>query len=271
MKLSAVAAALAIAGGLGFSGQALADALGTITDVTMSFPDATRTHTIDMDPGFNGYAGLASGSETNADWDFLPGVGDNGFAAWCLEPMEYLQSPATYDVNTLEDAPQQGSGLTMGSRNGVAGSTRADDMRRLFGGVYDFATDTFSDVTVAGLSDRDLRTAFQVAIWEIANETDDAGAAGYSYDVTSGGFKRGSGGGDNWTNVASQANTWLGNLESYGAETGLLALVNTTNNKQDFIVKVVPIPAAAWLFGSALIGTIAIGRRKTKAKAQTVA
>jgi hypothetical protein len=30
------------------------------------------------------------------------------------------------------------------------------------------------------------------------------------------------------------------------------------------IVQVVPIPAAAWSFGSALFGTVALGRRKQK-------
>jgi hypothetical protein len=43
---------------------------------------------------------------------------------------------------------------------------------------------------------------------------------------------------------------------------GLRAITNP--DKQDYVVQVVPIPAAAWLFGSALMGTLALGRRKQK-------
>jgi hypothetical protein len=139
-------------------------------------------------------------------------------------------------------------------------------MRRLVGGGYSYESNTFKNVeTSLGLSDRDLYTAFQLAVWEVANETtstlnvDSSSSAKGTFYLTSGG-------GANSANVISQANNWLSNLSSYTPESGLYAFVRDANSNygQDFMVKVVPIPAAAWLFGSALFGTAALGRRKRK-------
>ena len=44
---------------------------------------------------------------------------------------------------------------------------------------------------------------------------------------------------------------------------GLFAL--TSAGAQDFIVQVVPIPAAAWLLGSGLLGLFGLARRKKAA------
>jgi hypothetical protein len=251
-KISAIGLTLAL------SGPVMADTLGTI-DAIISFPNATRTHNIDTNIGPSSYAGLASGSESDPNWNFLSNP-DGSFHAWCLEPTEFLDGNNTYNVNTLESAPQDGNNFEMGDISGFAGTTRADDMRLLVGGVFDFATGIFSDLDMSlnggmGLSGKDLYTAFQVAVWEIANEDTAA-----SYDVTSGGFQRDSGGGSNWSEVASQANQWLASLGSYSPNTYLLALVD--GNNQDFLVSAVPIPGAVWLFGSVLLGWAGIGRRR---------
>jgi hypothetical protein len=269
MKLSAVSSALAIAAALAFSGQAMADTLDTIL-ADISFPIPGRTLNMDLTAGVttssNTYAGLALGAETDPDWSFLPAP-DGSFRAWCLEPQETLQAGnRTYDINTLEQSPVMGSGNPMGSLSSLAGkATRADDMRLLFGGGYNFANDTFSNVTQS-LNAQETRTAFQIAVWEVANETapqyqvgDVPATRGYFYvreirDTT------------NDAAIIAQANSWLANLSSYTAAGGLLGLVrnDTGSAGQDFIVQAVPIPAAAWLFGSALIGAVGLGRRKQK-------
>jgi hypothetical protein len=66
-------------------------------------------------------------------------------------------------------------------------------------------------------------------------------------------------------------------LPTLGGQTGLntavadgwtkldnvFSLVNPTVPGQDFVVQVVPIPAAAWLLGSGLLGLFGLARRKT--------
>jgi hypothetical protein len=270
-KLSAVSSSLAIAAVLGFPGPVQAHTIGTVT-ATIAFPSSGLTHTMDTSLGPNSQPGLVSGTEVTpfTAFEFLPGLADNKFAAWCIEPQEFAESGAKlFNVNTLEQAPVVGSGNTMGDRGSVLGvGTRADDMRRLFGGVYEFANNTFSNVNAGlGLSAQDVRTAFQLSVWEIANET----ALSYNVAASNGIFFLSSGGGPNSANVVLQANAWLGNLANYHPEAGLYALVRNpddTPNGQDFIVKAVPIPAAAWLFGSAILGTVALGRRKLKESAE---
>jgi hypothetical protein len=264
---TALSSVLAIAGALAFCGQAQADTLEQATLGGINFPADTRTHTLRTSAlsGVTGYGGLAEGTETFSQ-TFLNGP-DGNWLGWCLEPQEYEESGSglLYALNTLEQAPVQGSGSTMEGLADVGSLTRADAMRRLVGGGYSYESNTFKNVTVDGLTDQDLYTAFQLAVWEVANETS-ATLNVNSASSEKGSFYLTSGGGTNSASVISQANAWLGGLDTYTPESGLYAFVRNAggNYGQDFMVKVVPIPAAAWLFGSALFGTAALGRRKRK-------
>jgi hypothetical protein len=61
-------------------------------------------------------------------------------------------------------------------------------------------------------------------------------------------------------NEGSFKNAALANL------VGLVAINSDGEKRQDFVAQVVPIPTAAWLFGSAIVGAVALGRRKKKAE-----
>lgn len=210
--------------------------------------------TFDRDALTNGgdeYQGILN---VNGGPDDLVGD-DDVFYGFCLEPNQYLLDPETYNVVDLEDAPKNGFG-PMGER--------ADDLRLLFGNVYpDFsqAIDTL------------IAKALQIAVWEIANENGSA-----IYDVINDGM------GDIgvfWVNnqvaARTEAQKWLDEINLVNAgggtwtamTTNLVALSDVGENNQDYVVQVVPLPAAAWLFISAIVGAGAIGRRRKNAATTT--
>jgi hypothetical protein len=258
MKLSAVAAALAIAGGLAFGGQALADTV----DANFSLVSGKKG-TIYTNQGDGGGGLFASSLQVGSfNGDLSPG-GDQ-FLAFCLQPQEFLDNNNIYTVEALKDAPVTAPGSTMGP----AGQTA---MEILLGNVFPVFSETqaVQNVTVGGLNQAQQFMALQLAIWEISNERTQ-GIESYSVSAGSGTFSADAA---FTAKIVNQANAWLASLSTDSWKNNqldnLVALVHATG--QDYVVQVVPIPAAAWLFGSALIGTIAIGRRKSKARAQTVA
>jgi len=152
---------------------------------------------------------LHSGSINNQDWGYKlwSQAQTNGgiIGTYCVDinqdaPLSFVR----YDLYDLADAP-------IGQNMGV---TKANDLRRLFS----FWKSNF-DNRQAG--------AFEVAVWEIINET-----AGTAYNVTSGNFSiqeytlYGAAG---WSIIA---NNWLANLQSEPINNNVVALVNTTT--QDY-------------------------------------
>lgn len=245
LRLSAVGSVLALAGALAFSGQVAADQVradylshqgGNITTTVggggggrFTF-DREALRAQDSGPEFQGTLN-SNGGPTN-----LAGA-DDIFYAFCLEPGQNLTDPNTYNVTTLQSAPNPGA-------VGAMGADRAKAMRILFGNVLpDFSAAITTETAIA----------LQIAVWEIANESLSNGL-----DVNSGTLQV-----TNQTAARALAQTWLNNITS-GAWTaeagGLIAL--TSGSGQDFVAQVVPIPAAAWLFGSALLGVAALGRRR---------
>jgi hypothetical protein len=219
---------------------------------------------------------------------------DPWFYGWCLQPNETFEDPATWELVGLDVAPLplDNSPLTPPYYPVAAmGDAGRLDMERLVFRLNPDLDATIGDGTNYGANQQvDLvrQLAFQLAIWEIANENDESTLG---YDLSDGTFQFDETGypaqrgydTDTWTSAIDQANTWLTSLSGWvDGEVFLMALTNpcatgTPPNcttfvpkRQDIMVSTgynesyVPLPAAAWLFGSALLGTVAIARRRKK-------
>lgn len=176
---------------------------------------------------------------------------------WCIDPVQYAASNVSYtwDLVALEEAPDPGP---------VMGVENAADMRLLFGNVY---TDILGGTApITGVDRGVLFDAFQLAIWEISKETSDI------YSLSGGVFQA-----DAPDAAKAQADLWLSALNALNDGTAsafdadaiannLFALTgnNGDGSVQDYIVAVVPLPAAVWLFGSALLGMVGVGYRRRK-------
>lgn len=203
----------------------------------------------------------APGAGNNFAGTLVGGMTDQEFVALCIEPLEHIGygQKVTYEVVDLASGPNNNAGTLAGM-----GINKAQDLKRLFGGAYPTFGGKINDPlhgntpTAANL---DLAYALQIATWEIVYETNTTGTkspGGFVYDVGAGFFTD-----PNHAATASQrtiANAWLHNLGTYTPAQGLRAL--TRQGTQDMVVQAVPIPAAAWLFGSALVGLAGVGRRK---------
>lgn len=118
-------------------------------------------------------------------------------------------------------------------------ATRANDLARLAALAYDQVV----DATTAA--------AFQVSVWEIAYETSG------TYDVSGGNFSVTSGNGA----VITDANNWLAALP--GSAGNWQAVVLDSPLHQDVVTfSQTPVPGAAWLLGSGLLGLVAVRRRR---------
>ena len=248
-KISALGATLAIGGMLAFSGQAMADQVkadylshqGGNINTNVGNGGGGRFKFDRDDAGGDEFGGILNtdGGPTNL------GGTDNLYYAFCLEPNEALKDGyKVYDVVALADAPDSGVSGAMGDR--------AEDLKLLFGNVYpDFSQSIDTQTAIA----------LQIAVWEIANEstgTYDVINDGPS-DTTKGDFYVA-----NQNAARAQAQEWLDEINNDNwteKADGLVALIGP-ENRQDFVAQVVPIPAAAWLFGSALFGMAGIGYRR---------
>ncbi len=167
-------------------------------------------------------------------------TGDDGvnpvfdFLAFCLQPLEWLSIPKTYDMS---------SGLS---------AQVIDNLNALAGNAFGLVQDSNS------------AAAFQMAVWEIANETG-------GYDIRDGYFKI-TGGTTASNNAEDLANTWLGNIASNTWQAnGASFMILSAPGTQDLLTNLpggnlgsVPIPASGLLLLGALAGGGAMARRKAR-------
>jgi hypothetical protein len=240
-------------------------ALTVVTSGGADFVGGTARASVngnDASPTFsNGGGGIFTFNRTGGTAPaLLPDTDTVGkFVGICIEFSEGYTSDGTYTFVGLDSAPVAGTAAGMMSGAGLYG-TRADDLRRFLGHVYPKFGGAVLN-TVAGLSAANAALAVQIVVWEIANENF---ATSSAYSLTGGLFRVSS------TTTPSaarnQAISWLTDFEKYGKDwmplTNLFAIVNDKRPGQDFVVQVVPLPAAAWLLGSGLLGLFAVARRK---------
>jgi len=226
-------------------------AASTINTAYMGAAYGYYTGTINPNPNANSGTGVSIGAfkmrnTTNNDYEFVdpasPSTADE-FVAWCVDPTHWLQTTATYNVGGKTE-------LTS-----AFNATRANNLQAL-------ANQRFSLVDTKVES-----AAFQLATWTILFGSD--GTDGDLFlDFNQGSTFRA------WNvdaGVTSLATTWLNQLGS-AQSTGnykihyLYDQLGTRGSNQDlvtFTVNPVPLPAAAWLFGSALLGFVGWTRRKS--------
>ncbi|AGA91776.1 hypothetical protein Thimo_3091 [Thioflavicoccus mobilis 8321] len=260
-KISALGATLAIGGMLAFSGQAMADKV-TAKYTGMSETDTIR-YTVMLPPGGPG-ATEKSGSTTNGIFNFEnarntdTGTDPSGpielfnndqFVSFCIDLEDSIGTGnASWDVVALSAAPD--------AQAGPMGAEKADAIAKALTYALENSANAGS-IDSTKLNDARFLTAaekqaVQTVIWEIVHEDPDT--AGYALDSGTATF----------TGLRSAAKTFaneiLAGYENVDAMKGLVGL--TSSSKQDFVAQVVPIPAAAWLFGSALFGMAGIGYRR---------
>jgi len=160
---------------------------------------------------------------------FLTDAGGNSFTSWCIDIFQNTHFGQTVNDYTLTD------GAT------ALGAARSDALGRL-------ATDALSSVSNAASSG-----AFQLAIWEIVNET-----SGNPYSLTSGNFRASSV--SNGSLVLAQS--WLDNL---GGLNQYAVSVWRSGSRQDLAVfdrVTVPEAGSLTLLGLGLVAAGVARRRK---------
>jgi hypothetical protein len=160
---------------------------------------------------------------------FLTDAGGNSFTSWCVDIFQNTYFGQTVNDYTLTD------GAT------ALGAARTDALGRL-------ATQALSSVTNAASSG-----AFQLAIWEIVNET-----PGSAYSLTDGNFRASS-----VTNGSlALAQGWLSNL---GSLNQYAVSVWRSGSRQDlatFDRVTVPEAGSLTMLGLGLVAAVVARRRK---------
>jgi len=199
MKIAALLSAVAT--GLVLSAQAVATPLVVSGFEYPSSPTTAHIRNTTPNANANVYAG-----------GFLTSAGGNSFTSWCVDIFQH-----TYFGQTVNDYS-----LTNGSS--ALGAARADALGRL-------ATQAYASVSNAASSG-----AFQLAIWEIVNES-----SGNPYNLSSGNFRA-----QNVSNGSlALAQNWLNNL---GSVNHYIVNVWQSRSRQDLAVfERVSVPEAGSL------------------------
>lgn len=232
------------------SALALSAGAASATTVTLSNQSASPSwDAVFNDNGYRTGTIVPGGSAAAGGFDVEVTSGDLGiahlgteFTAWCLDIAHRLSLPSLYQVTST---PFAGAPLSSQQRN---------DILRLFNTGYDA---TRLGTTTSG---RDYSAGFQLALWEIVNESSTGG-----YSLLGGTFSA-----TGFSGAIALANSLLGNLAV--TPTGNWRLVflqsqdgsdyNQTQDSQNLVtVAPVPLPAAGAMLILALAGLGIAGQR----------
>jgi hypothetical protein len=161
--------------------------------------------------------------------------GQMDFLAWCFQFANPIMRTAQYTVAT--DALD---------------SRRRDDLSRLATGFFGMTTGSNA-----------FSAAFQLAIWEIVEESDTDANGSIVYDLADGVFQAKA---SSVPTVVTTANEWLGSLSSIRADARITYL--TSGASQDVLtIAPIPLPASILLLGAG-IGALVVVRRRGKPAAE---
>jgi len=180
----------------------------------------------------SGYSGLA----VEFDFTITPTAGPPAYraAGYCYEFGQYISQGGPFYNYTITPI--------------VAGDALA--LRKAGEIVERYAPGQgYTGYVTEGLTINQARTAVQLAVWELKNET----LTTTPYNLLTGNFLAITA----EASVIAAANRYLGVVGS--AFLGSYTAISTAN--QDFIISKVPIPGAVWLLGSGLLGLLGFKRK----------
>lgn len=179
------------------------------------------------------------------------------FVAWCVDPLHWLRTSYTYNVGGVADMIS------------AFGTTRVNDLQKLANQHY------------AEVDTKIESAAFQVATWTILYGNDSNSDGNYDFNLLNSAFKAtnltpddpdGNGPGLGVKDLAVSYLAGLSTAQNTGKFTinylfddsykGGCTGSSCSQDLVTFTPSPVPLPAAAWLFGSALLGFVSMSSRK---------
>ena len=201
----------------------------------------------------NGSNGVQTPSTNVLAGGFNVKYGTDKFIAWCLDILDRIDLASDYSVNNVNPF----SGGTPANNGPVLTTGQKNDIQALFDTGYN----TFL-AAISGGANNSESAGFQLALWEIVNETAD------SYSLTGGNFTAANN--DDARKAANKAaNDYLAGLDSYDGTKrfNVSYLQAAVANEQNLVtVSPVPLPAAGILMLAALGGLA--GARKLRRRVE---
>jgi hypothetical protein len=220
---------IAIAAGMAMAGLAASASASTVNLDYLGSSTKLNGNVVESDSG-------SLNNVTLGSLDMQFSGTQNGFIAWCFQFARQIALSATYTVE---------AGFPS-----FLSSQQADDLSRLFTG---YGNETLTNRGAA---------SFQLAIWEIVEETKETSPGVIEYNISTGNFQAEATSGPR---AAEDANTWLASLGQFSPDARITYL--TSSDSQDILtIAPIPLPASVLLLGAGL-GALVLVRRRGKASA----